>query len=263
MINNSNNGVVVGAGWLGQPLANSLEADGWQVVRTSRQAQNKPNWAQFNLEKGICEVDMPHAVWFFCMPPGRTVEAQRAYSHYLTESLALAKAQQAKRFVFCSTTGVYPTKAQTYTELSAFEASAEKQSRLLESEQQVADSGLHYVIVRLGGLIGEKRHPGRFLSGKTLSSSANALVNMLHQDDAVMGLSFIATHNLTSSIVNLVTPHHPTKQAFYAEATKLLAVDGVSFEKSNLEERIISSDLLVEQGFQFKYDNLFKALKHC
>lgn len=263
MTHNSNNGVVVGAGWLGAPLAEHLENSGWHVIKTSRQQKNQKGWVQFNIEQHICDINLTEAVWFFCIPPGRTPEAQSAYQEYLKRSLAEAKAKQASRFIFCSTTGVYPDEPLHFTELDAFEAKTEKQSRLLQNERIVAESGLNTVIVRLGGLMGPKRHPGRFLSGKSLSSSANATVNMVHQEDAVNGLQFIAEIAVPEPIINLVTPHHPTKEAFYDGATKQLGMLPVSFEKAGKEPRIISSDLLLKLGFKFKYADLFDALQNC
>jgi nucleoside-diphosphate-sugar epimerase len=124
----------------------------------------------------------------------------------------------------------------------------------------VNHSPLASTIVRLGGLFGENRHPGRFLSGKTLSSSAEACVNMLHQTDAVNGLMFLANEEINKLIVNLVSPHHPTKGEFYDTASKLLKMPPPNFKRDKKEERIISSDLIIERGFQFKYTNLFDAL---
>ena len=56
MTHNSNNGVVVGAGWLGNPLANKLANSGWHVLKTSRLKKNEKGWAQFNVEQQVCDI---------------------------------------------------------------------------------------------------------------------------------------------------------------------------------------------------------------
>jgi nucleoside-diphosphate-sugar epimerase len=260
MVTISNNAVIIGAGWLGNALANDLIQQNWRVVRSSRAVKSQAGWAQFNLANNICEITSCDAVWFFCIPPGRTKDAQAESQGYLAASLKLAQQQQARRFMFCSSTGVYPLASQYFDETSAISVSSDKQSRLIENEQMVNHSPLASTIVRLGGLFGENRHPGRFLSGKTLSSSAGACVNMIHQTDAVNGLMFLANEEINKLIVNLVSPHHPTKGEFYDAASKLLKMPPPNFKRDNKEERIISSDLIVERGFQFKYTNLFDAL---
>ena len=259
----SNNGVVVGAGWLGNPLANKLANSGWHVLKTSRLKKNEKGWAQFNVEQQVCDINLSEAVWFFCIPPGRTPEAQNVYREYLKTSLSVAKTQKAKRFIFCSTTGVYPNKPLSFNENLEIDANTDKQLRLLQNEQIVKERGLNTVIVRLGGLMGPKRHPGRFLSGKTLSSNANASGNMVHQDDAVNGLLFIAEGDYQQPIINLVAPHHPTKKAFYDKATQLLGVLPVNFEGNECEPRIILSEKVRNLGFEFKHKDLFEALEHC
>ena len=263
MINNSNKAVIVGAGWLGSPLADQLSEQGWQVVKTSRYQKKQEGWAVFNITENICDINLLNATWFFCIPPGRTPEAQNEYSNYLKESLVLAKKLNARRFIFCSTTGVYPSEPGKYVEGMKISPSSDKQKRLLINEQLVSDGNISSTIVRLGGLIGNARHPGRFLSGKTLSTSSMATVNMLHQKDAIAGLIYLANIDVNCDVVNLVTPHHPTKGEFYNQAAIQLKLPAPSFAKENQDCRVISSEHIQTLGFTYKYTNLFDALNAC
>ena len=118
-------------------------------------------------------------------------------------------------------------------------------------------------IVRLAGLFGSGRHPGSFLSGKTLNSSALATVNMIHQLDAINALIHIATNNKTIPVFNAVSPHHPNKIDFYNHATKHLSLAPAKFQQYDERRRIITNDLLIDSGFKFHYENLFDAIESC
>ena len=145
---NSKQAVIVGAGWLGKALADQLEKQHWQVEKTSRQTPVDTGWVQFNLKENISTIGLSNAVWFFCIPPGRTNQAQLSYAAYLHNSLKISKSLNSSQFVFCSTTGVYPSLAGIYNESFPIDGKTEKQSRLLGHEAYVLQNHPCASIVR-------------------------------------------------------------------------------------------------------------------
>lgn len=255
--------VIIGTGWLGHALKTYLVERGVEVESTSRQPKAGADILKFNVPQSVCEVTLKDAHWVFCIPPGRQVEAQKEYTAYLESALEHATRLNAKQFIMCSTTAVYPEGSGIYNEMSPCTAGSSRQQRLLNNETLVKKKFQNYSIVRLGGLLGPNRHPGRFLAGKTLNSSGNATINMLHQVDAIKGLTYMIENDITQPIVNLVTPHHPSKQSFYSFAAELVNAEAPVFSSDEKSERLIASRVIADLGYQFEYDDLFSALRHC
>lgn len=261
------NAVIVGAGWLGETLSNTLLLDSWHVCCTTRSAEKAklPHWAYFASEQVVeHDISVANAYWIFAVPAGRTLERQAAYKKHLESALEIAKELNAKGFVLCSSTGVYPDEPGHYDETSRFAGVTDKNERLLASEMLVVKSGLPYKIARLAGLIGPQRHPGRFLAGKTLSSSGSDCVNMVHQYDASAGLKFILSQfDQLPEVFNLVAPHHPAKADFYRAAAAQLGLQEPNFAISSAQSRLVSGNRICEFGFTYRYDNLFDAIGAC
>lgn len=249
--------VVVGAGWLGEALGQKLLDDDYQVQMTSRDRNKatQPHWALFNCEDETTQhtLSLQNAIWLFCIPAGRTTEKQAAYGHYLKSAIALAKQLNMRAFILCSTTGVYADTAGIYRESDPITAQSDRQARLLKNEAQVIELADMGKVLRLAGLFGPKRHPGRFCEHKKPRSNGAETVNLIHQRDVIQATQYIIEHIDTAPpILNLVMPEHPTKAEFYQQAAQALNLPAPEFENGEGVQRIISSQLLTEFGYQFK-----------
>lgn len=259
--------VILGTGWLGQHLRVDFISKKYQVEATVRDpikaAEQGLNYF-YVMPDGLCDhnISLQNAVWICCIPPSfRT--AERHYFTVLESALDLAVSLNMKGFLLCSSTGVYSSTSTVMTEYLPIDIESQKQQWLLEAEARVLENEQNKV-VRLAGLIGPKRHPGRFVAGKVLSSSANERVNMIHQLDASAAIvHLVEKWELSQSIYNLVTPDHPTKQAFYADACAQLASAPPRFESTDIIERIIDGQAIEALGFTYRYLTLKDALTDC
>ncbi|WP_438865404.1 hypothetical protein [Neptunicella sp.] len=259
------NAVIVGAGWLGQALGQHLIDAGLSVQMTTREPlrSSQHYWTLFNCEGNTIEhrITLQQAVWIFCIPAGRTPEKQASYRHYLARAIQLATQLNMQAFVLCSTTGVYPTEAGLYHESDHITATSERQSRLLQNEALTTALGNKGKVLRLAGLYGPKRHPGRFFEHKRPSSNGAETVNMIHQTEAVRAIGYIIEHiDKIPPIINLVMPDHPTKAAFYQQAAQKLNLPAPEFTSGKAHQRIISSQLLTDLGYQFAFNQLLDGL---
>ena len=169
-----------------------------------------------------------------------------------------------KGFLLCSSTGIYPNEIGEYNELSELSLVTGRQKLLNQAEQVVLKLTEVGKVVRLAGLIGPKRHPGKFVSGKHLKSSALATVNMVHQKDVINGIICLLQQWQTpEKIFNLVTPDNPTKQDFYQQACSQLKVKTPTFELNERETRIIDGSQITQLEFEYQYTCLFKAMENC
>lgn len=259
--------VILGFGWLGQHLSAHLTSQKYQFEATVRDPKKAAELGvqHFNVTPDgqlNHNITLQNALWVCCIPPGFR-KAERHYFSVLEAALNLAASLNMKGFLLCSSTGVYPSASHVMTEYMQIDIESQKQQLLLEAENRVLENQQNKV-VRLAGLIGPKRHPGRFVAGKVLNSSANERVNMIHQSDASAAIMHLLEKwDEAQSIYNLVTPDHPTKQAFYRAACAQLAATAPCFETDDVIERIIDGQAIEALGFNYCYQTLSDALIDC
>lgn len=140
-------------------------------------------------------------------------------------------------------------------------------STRLHDEQQSYEKKLsehfpHLVILRLGGLIGYDRHPGRFFAGKKDLPKALHPTNLIHRDDVVRIIELMIRQQPKEKIYNLVGDHHPTKKDFYTEAARLGGFEIPSFHEDFSTEEVVTNSLFKhEYNYQFTYPSPFDYLR--
>ncbi len=273
------NTLIVGAGWLGTPLAQALLVEGHDVIITRRsQARlderpstianaalldlNDENIAQ-KLDEIIQSNHIERIVGAF--PPGFRRGSGREYTQQWSTLVKAAKQHAIEKLVMISSTTVYPNLPTEMKEESASLALAQTHPNfsdnakiMLEAEQSVIDSGINYAILRCSGLIGPDRHPARFAM-RLKQVSRKAPANMLHQSDAVAVAQFALDH-LSNQIINVTTPHTVSKAEFYQAAiTKSGAEISLPPVTEDADKRILA-DKLVSLGYQFRFNSTLDAL---
>ena len=119
-------------------------------------------------------------------------------------------------------------------------------------------------VVRFSGLVGPKRHPGRFFAGKKDVDGANVVVNLVHLDDCVAAVSAILLAEKCADTYNLAASEHPTREAFYTEATANLGFDAPTFSTVTQPSKVINGEAIcTDLGFRYLYSDPFKMLDAC
>jgi NAD dependent epimerase/dehydratase family enzyme len=72
-------------------------------------------------------------------------------------------------------------------------------------------------VVRFGGLIGEDRHPVKFLSGRKNVEQPDSPVNLIHQNDCIGILLTLIEKEIYGEVFNAVAPSHPTRKTYYTK----------------------------------------------
>ncbi|OCQ19743.1 NADP-binding protein [Pseudoalteromonas luteoviolacea] len=247
--------VVLGAGWLGNALSQEAKLAGWQVEATRRTADSQAQICAFDLtDSGLHHtLTLTDAYWVCAIPP-RMRQANSNYLETLKHALATAQSMACKGFILCSSTAVYDTADGVYTEQGTLAEQDSKRQQVLQGAEELV-KGTGGKIVRLAGLVGPEREPGRFISGKQLSSSSQAKVNMLHQQDAVNGLiCLIENWPHAQGIYNLCHPDHPTKQDYYQKHCENYESTPPTFNSDTQSERIIEGSAICQLGFKYNHD---------
>ncbi|GMM86365.1 SDR family oxidoreductase [Pseudoalteromonas sp. MTN2-4] len=245
--------VILGAGWLGSALIESAKLANWQVQGTSRSSNfSSAIIRQFTLQgdKLIHSVDLKDAYWVCAIPP-RARHADSNYLETLSAALRLSDKLACKGFLLCSSTGVYSELDGTYTENSELDSETTRKKVLLAAEQKVFDA--KGKVLRLAGLVGPNREPGQFVAGKTLKSSSQAAVNMVHQADVVTAIeTVILNWAEADTIYNVCHPYHPTRQDYYQQRCAKLGTQPPSFASDIASARVIDGSAIETLGFCYQ-----------
>jgi nucleoside-diphosphate-sugar epimerase len=74
--------------------------------------------------------------------------------------------------------------------------------------------GTQVDIVRLAGLVGPGRHPGRFFAGKSAPDGQHG-VNLVHLEDVIGAIELLLQAPKGGHIYNICAPSHPARSTFY------------------------------------------------
>jgi nucleoside-diphosphate-sugar epimerase len=272
---------IIGAGWLGLPLAYDLKEQGHPVF-ASRTSENGALELTTQGLNGFCYqsgdttapelakilIEQQAKIVIGCFPPGFRQNKSNQYVRHWSALAEQSKQAGIEKLIMISSTGVYPDIPETMTEEKAsFRLAQEantfgdKSRILLAAEQAVMDSGLDYVILRCSGLFGPQRHPSRFVRNlKQVSRRAPA--NMVHQTDVIRAITFAIEH-LSCSVVNVTTPETVSKARFYQAALKFAGVDTPMPQLTETSDKLISSEKLCQAGFKYRFETTLEALAHA
>lgn len=268
--------IIVGCGWLGQLVAPVLSAAGWQVYGSRRSGE-----AAQSLAAPIHGVVLPltdhlitaevqallHDAWIICtIPPGgRNGTTNSNYLTVLQNLALLCQQSDIKGGIHISSTGVYQGLAGEVDETAVLKLDNPRVTLLNAGEQLLRESG-PWLTLRLAGLMGPGRHPGRFVQGKTLSGATHP-VNMVHSADVAQALlAIIGKWPLAQRCYNLSSPQRVTKHDFYQAAFAQLGIsEALSFNTEATEppRRVLANVLSRDSGFCYQFADARQALAAC
>jgi len=266
---NSKSVAILGCGWLGTGLAKSLLSQGFQVLGTRQTEQGVAELAaegitakQLTLSSnsdGLHQHDaFDYQTLVICFPP-KLKQGQQDYPDKVAGVVRAAEKSGVKRLVLVSTTGVYNGLSGTVTEESELDVSAAKVAILRRAEQALASFSGEKSILRLAGLVGPLRHPGRFFNSQRRLSGPNAKINLIHQADAVGLLQALLQEKAVMGVYNGVSNTSGTKSSFYQAAAKSLGQAAPKFKPETKEDtgRQVSGQKAREVlGYNFIQDDL-------
>ncbi|WP_299083493.1 NAD-dependent epimerase/dehydratase family protein [uncultured Paraglaciecola sp.] len=266
---------VVGCGWLGLPLALSLQKGGHKIVATSRSAAgclrlDSHGFSTVQFELGAALSLQKFAPIFNCkllilnIPFSKKNSSYSEFFSGIQEFLQQAKRLHIKQVIFISTTSVYGEQQGIVTENSPVQPNTLSGKVNLAVEKWLQQNfGSQSSIIRLAGLIGGKRHPINFLAGKTELAAPNKAVNLIHQVDVIQSIESIIHKDLWGHRLVLCAKEHPSRQDYYTWAAKRLGLTAPEF----IQEQVKSTSKLIDAsasikklGIQLKYPSPYDML---
>lgn len=241
---------ILGCGWLGHPLGARLVEKGLRVCGSTTTPEKRESLRQDGIDPVLLRLDpdlsgdpgalFDSPVLVFNIPPPRTADDVTAtHRQQINAVLEAARDGAVEWILFASSTGVYPNVERTVTEADCppGRPDALPGPRRRTGEALLAVEGLlmetpdvDATIVRLGGLYGGDRHPGRFLAGRSDVARPRAPVNLVHRDDAVGVFATLLAQDVRGEVFNACADEHPTRQALYTRAAEHLGLAPPTFD---------------------------------
>lgn len=167
------------------------------------------------------------------------------------------------KIIFISSTSVYGETNEMFSENDNPSTDTETGRRMLAAEEIISTvRNAAVYIVRLAGLIGPGRHPGRFFAGRKEVPNGLAPVNLIHQADAVGLIRRLALEDPVPGIYNGCAPDHPARQDFYVLAARELGVQLPEFRPEKTSWKIVRGDKVRDKlGYAFRYPDLTECLQ--
>ncbi|WP_337264315.1 MULTISPECIES: SDR family oxidoreductase [unclassified Serratia (in: enterobacteria)] len=260
---------IIGLGWLGMPLALSLMSRGFEVVGSKTtpdgvEAARMSGIECYQLELApelICEAqDLEQLLYadalVITLPARRTIEGSEGYFNAVRMLVDSAMAFGVPHIIFTSSTSVYGDTTGTVREDSPLKPVTPSGRVLAELERWLHELPNTSVdILRLAGLVGTDRHPGRFLAGKVDVKGGSQGVNLVHQDDVIAAIQLLLKLPKGGHVYNLCAPGHPIKREFYPALAAQLHLPPPQFaEEPEQEGRLVDgSRICKELGFEYQY----------
>lgn len=269
---------ILGCGWLGLPLAKVLLENGFSVKGSTTSVEKISVLQKSGIQPYLIALSENETtgnlsdflenskILIIDVPPKLRGSATENFVSKIKNVIPFIEKSTIENVLFISSTSVY---GDTSTALSVTEETdalpeTESGKQLVQTEQLLQNnSNFKTTILRFGGLIGDDRHPIKFLAGRKNIENPNAPINLIHQDDCIgIVLEFLRQAQNDklkwNETFNAVTPFHPSRKEYYTQkAVDLnLALPEFNVENSSFGKTISSSKIENLLKYSFIKPNL-------
>ena len=265
---------ILGCGWLGFPLAKSLLQQGFLVKgsTTTLEKMSVLENARINaFQIALSEEEIVGGMDAFLsnseiliidIPPKLRGNPSEDFVQKVKNLIPFIEKSSVAKVIFLSSTSVYSdstsseiSESLSVTEMTEANPETESGKQLLEVEKVLKNNpNFNTTVIRFGGLIGEDRHPIKFLAGKENLENPEAPINLIHQLDCIGIITEILEKNCFGKTFNAVSPFHPTRKVYYSKKALELNLPLPKFDESKPSVgKIISSEkvlTVLEYEFQ-------------
>ena len=230
---------ILGSGWLGLPLAHELQQAGHNIRTSTRSPERQKEIQKSGIETYLYDIETlnqpqsadkdsiqnnPEFLQGDILIINITNKNIEAFKALITQ----IERSPIRKVLFISSTSVYADSTElnpdpiTEDDLSALQSCPLLDIENLLSSQQHFETS----IIRLSGLIGYQRHPGRFFlqrhdnqepSCKPIRNP-DGYVNLIHRDDCIGIIQALLKQDSWGEIFNGCSSQHPTRREFYTWA---------------------------------------------
>jgi len=277
-MSNKNSVSIIGCGWLGSALTRKLVSQHYAVTVSTQHEQKIKALSLLGAdvecfsssEKSPIPNDLTLSLFqqnclIIAIPP-MIRHGKKDYPNKIKHIVQLAEAGSVKQLIMISSTAIYNGLTGNVDEYAQLNLQSEKTLILHQAEQELLTFSGNSVILRLSGLLGPDRHPGKFLKGGKQLSDPNAITNLIHQGDAVGLLFGLINQPYHTDIYNGSSNTHVSKREYYEKAASTLGLLAPKFTNTHQDscaaasKKIISNKIREKLAYTFQYDDLLAWL---
>lgn len=262
---------ILGCGWLGLPLAKTLLVKGFSVNGSTTSEEKLAVLENAGIEPFLIALSEKKTtgkltdflenskILIIDVPPKLRGSGTENFVSKIRNIIPFIEKSSVENVLFISSTSVYNDDDAFVTEETIPKPDSEGGKQLLETEQ-LLQSNINFKtkVLRFGGLIGEDRHPVKFLSGRENLDNPDAPINLIHQEDCVGIILKIIANDVWNETFNAVAPSHPSRELYYTQkATDLnLALPKFNHKNLSIGKTILSTKIETVLNYTFTKPNL-------
>jgi nucleoside-diphosphate-sugar epimerase len=258
---------ILGCGWLGLPLAKTLLENDFSVKGSTTSIDKLSVLENLGIQPylialsenettGNLDVFLENSkILIIDVPPKLRGSEKENFVSKIKNVIPFIEKSSVENVLFISSTSVYGEDNLVVTEETELNPDTESGKQLVQAEQLLqSNSNFKTTILRFGGLIGEDRHPIKFLAGRKNIDNPNAPINLIHQEDCIGIILEILELDSWNETFNAVTPFHPSRKEYYTQKSIDLNLDLPEFnvENSSFGKTILSDKVGKVLGYTFK-----------
>jgi nucleoside-diphosphate-sugar epimerase len=258
---------ILGCGWLGLALAQSLLDKSYSVKGSTRSFAHLSHLKSCGIEPYYISLNpyvigrnirgfLSSDVLIVNFPPERREDIEAYHEAQIKSLLYELRFSQVTKVIFISSTSVYPDLNREVVEEDSISPEKLSGRALLSAECLLLSSkDLSTTVIRFGGLIGYDRKPGKFLSGRRGLRGGDSPVNLIHRDDCIGIIERIIEKDIWGETFNACADMHPRRKDYYSEQAKIGGFDPPEFDNTEKSGyKIVNSGKLKSlTGYEFKY----------
>lgn len=260
---------ILGAGWLGWPLARHLQNQGYVLKTSTTTPEKLPLLQAEALNPCLLQVDQGQVnlsdpdffdtdVIVLNIPPSRRrPDVESWYPAQIQAIVTAAQQNGAGKILFISSTSVYGDVNVEVDENTIPQPDTASARAVLQAENIVKNyfPRESSSILRMSGLIGGERKAGRFFAGKKDIPEGNAPVNLVHLDDCIGVIEALMEQEAWGKLYNVCADDHPRKADYYtAQAIQEGFEPPVFLTDDAPRFKVVRNDLVRQElGYVFKH----------
>ena len=258
---------ILGCGWLGLPLAKQLIKNGYPIkgsttTESKLEILNNSGISPFLISLKADELQREtesflenSEILIINIPPSLRGNSEESFVAKMKNFIPFIEKSSIKKVIFVSSTSVYNDENQVVTEETLPKPETESGKQLLVSENLLlANTNFQTTVIRFGGLIGEDRHPIKFLAGRNNIENPEASINLIHQVDCIEIIQKIIEKEVWNTVFNAVAPFHPSRKKYYTEKALEMNLDLPQFNENqpSVGKTVSSHKLITVLNYEFK-----------
>jgi len=227
------------------PVLKQAGIDAFQIKVTAEGVEG--NIQDFLSKNGILIVDFP---------PGLRKNPEVNYSEAIKKLAEAIETSGVKKVIFVSSISVYEETESfpVYTEDTQPNATSASGKEIISAEKILLENAIFdTTVIRFGGLIGARRHPVKYLAGRSGHANPLGPVNLIHLQDCLRVIKKVLENDIFGEVYNAVFPLNPPKEQFYQQKAREMELELPQFDHSrpSVGKVISASKVMRELGVEF------------